>query len=109
VIFYQRKLHEECHRDIHSMYSTRVPWGVRTMKSAEHAVPTSSIYSPTSPRRATLSQVHPAWDLAARLPLRRHRCQRFSTNEPRTQKRSAIAYCVSVPASSAVMIRSRRS
>jgi hypothetical protein len=51
----------------------------------------------------------PAWGFAALLPLLRHRCQSFSTNEPLTHKRLAIAYCVPGPASSAWMIRSRRS
>jgi hypothetical protein len=51
----------------------------------------------------------PAWGFAALLPLRRHRCQSFSTKAVLTQKRSVITRCVAVPASSASMIRARRS
>ena len=68
----------------------------------------------TSVRRSSRWSVRvhcrpPAWGFAVLLPLWRHRCQSFSTNEPLTQKRSAIACCVAVLASSAWMIRSRRS
>ena len=51
----------------------------------------------------------PAWGCAARRPLRRKRCHRFSTTESLTQKRSAIVPGGSSPLSSTRIIRSRRS
>src|SRR5215468_6365100 len=91
---------------------TRGPWAA-TMRS-RNAAKVASGCLVTSVRRSSRWSLRapcrpPAWGFAALLPLWRHRCQSFSTNEPLTQKRAAIACCVSVPACRAWMIRSRRS
>jgi hypothetical protein len=91
---------------------TRGPWAA-TSRACKSASVASGCFA-TSVRSLSRWAVRelcrpPAWGFAALLPLWRHRCQSFSTNEPLTQKRAAIARCVAVPASSAWIIRSRKS